>query len=97
MESAQKTPPPAQPPTIAQMAANAAAALARHVAGGGRVVDAVQLAHREAVCLGCEFFNATGVAGMFPRCMHCGCSTWAKQRMATEKCPLDKWGAIPAP
>jgi hypothetical protein len=25
------------------------------------------------------------------RCSKCGCSTWAKLRMASEKCPIDKW------
>ena len=48
---------------------------------------------REATCRAChewdaEALNATG------RCRKCGCSTWAKLRMATERCPLGKWEAV---
>ena len=56
------------------------------------------LAQREATCRACDQWiavklgaaalNATG------RCRKCGCSTWAKLRMATESCPLGKWKAI---
>jgi len=51
------------------------------------------LATREATCRACpewdaQALNATG------RCRKCGCSTWAKLRMATEACPLGKWGAV---
>lgn len=48
------------------------------------------LAERESTCRACpewdaQALNATG------RCRKCGCSTWAKLRMATERCPLGKW------
>jgi hypothetical protein len=51
------------------------------------------LATREATCRACpewdaKALNATG------RCRKCGCSTWAKLRMATEACPLGKWKAV---
>jgi hypothetical protein len=51
------------------------------------------LATREATCRACpewdaEALNATG------RCRKCGCSTWAKLRMATERCPIGKWEAV---
>jgi len=51
------------------------------------------LATREATCRACpewdaQALNATG------RCRKCGCSTWAKLRMATERCPLGKWEAV---
>jgi predicted Zn-ribbon and HTH transcriptional regulator len=54
------------------------------------------LAQREATCRACHEWdsaalNATG------RCRKCGCSTWAKLRMATERCPLGKWEAISSP
>jgi hypothetical protein len=50
------------------------------------------LASRQATCKACpewdaQALNATG------RCRKCGCSTWAKLRMATERCPLGKWEA----
>ncbi len=51
------------------------------------------LATREATCRACpewaaEALNNTG------RCRKCGCSTWAKLRMATERCPLGKWEPV---
>jgi hypothetical protein len=51
------------------------------------------LAEREATCRACpewdaKALNATG------RCRKCGCSTWAKLRMATERCPIGKWEAV---
>jgi len=54
------------------------------------------LATREATCRACPEWvaaalNATG------RCRKCGCSTWAKLRMATESCPLGKWESISPP
>jgi predicted Zn-ribbon and HTH transcriptional regulator len=54
------------------------------------------LAAREATCRACPEWdsaalNATG------RCRKCGCSTWAKLRMATERCPMGKWESISAP
>jgi predicted Zn-ribbon and HTH transcriptional regulator len=54
------------------------------------------LAEREATCRACpewdaQALNATG------RCRKCGCSTWAKLRMATERCPLSKWEAVSEP
>jgi hypothetical protein len=54
------------------------------------------LAAREATCRACpewdaQALNATG------RCRKCGCSTWAKLRMATERCPLGNWKAVSEP
>lgn len=48
------------------------------------------LESRKSICLKCEFwnkeaFNNTG------KCNKCGCSTWAKLRMLSEKCPIGKW------
>lgn len=49
-----------------------------------------QLASRKAICESCEFWDKTGFAGT-GKCTKCGCSTQAKLRMATSKCPIDKW------
>jgi len=54
------------------------------------------LATREATCRACpewdaQALNATG------RCRKCGCSTWAKLRMATESCPIGKWESVSVP
>lgn len=54
------------------------------------------LNERLAICRDCEFWDGAALGGT-GRCLKCGCSTWAKLRMATEKCPIDKWGPAPQP
>jgi hypothetical protein len=51
------------------------------------------LAAREATCRACPEWDATALNAT-GRCRKCGCSTWAKLRMATERCPIGKWEAI---
>jgi len=60
---------------------------------GFPVVTKEQLETRLATCKGCEFWDSTGFIHT-GKCTKCGCSTQAKLRMATAKCPIDKWGAI---
>jgi hypothetical protein len=74
-----------------------ASSLANSIGGwakaGFQVVDASQLQSRLDICKGCEFWDQPGYAGT-GKCKKCGCSTQAKLRMATSKCPIDKWGPI---
>lgn len=49
-----------------------------------------ELEARLATCKGCEFWDQAGFAGT-GSCKKCGCSTQAKLRMGTSKCPIDKW------
>lgn len=49
-----------------------------------------QLDHRMNICKGCEFWDKEAWNGT-GKCTKCGCSTWAKLRMRTEKCPIGKW------
>jgi hypothetical protein len=51
------------------------------------------LATREATCRACPEWDAAALNAT-GRCRKCGCSTWAKLRMATERCPIGKWGAV---
>ena len=51
------------------------------------------LATREATCRACPEWDATALNNT-GRCRKCGCSTWAKLRMATERCPIGKWEAV---
>jgi hypothetical protein len=51
------------------------------------------LAAREATCRACPEWDAAALNNT-GRCRKCGCSTWAKLRMATERCPLGKWEVI---
>ena len=51
------------------------------------------LAEREATCRACAEWDAAALNST-GRCRKCGCSTWAKLRMATERCPIGKWEAV---
>jgi len=53
------------------------------------------LATREATCRACPEWDASALNNT-GRCRKCGCSTWAKLRMATERCPIGKWKAVSA-
>ena len=53
------------------------------------------LATREATCRACPEWDAAALNNT-GRCRKCGCSTWAKLRMATESCPIGKWKAVSA-
>lgn len=54
------------------------------------------LAAREATCRACPEWDAAALNAT-GRCRKCGCSTWAKLRMATEACPLGKWKSLTTP
>jgi len=45
---------------------------------------------RIAICKSCEKWDSKMFSGT-GGCKICGCSTQAKLRLATEKCPIDKW------
>ena len=73
--------------------ATAGAAVARFAKSGFTATPPQILATRESTCRECpewdaQALNATG------RCRKCGCSTWAKLRMAADRCPLGKWEAF---
>jgi hypothetical protein len=51
------------------------------------------LAEREATCRTCPEWDAQAL-NKTGRCRKCGCSTWVKLRMATERCPIGKWEAV---
>jgi hypothetical protein len=72
------------------MAAGLAGAAARWARHGFPVASPEALAARLQICRGCEFWDARGFGGS-GRCRKCGCSTQAKLRMATAKCPVGKW------
>jgi hypothetical protein len=48
---------------------------------------------REATCRACPEWDAKALKGT-GRCRICKCSTWAKLRMATERCPIGKWESV---
>ena len=81
---------PLRPPPLMTMAHNFATAANKWVSSNFVKTDDATLETRLEACGGCEFWNSKGFGGT-GRCMKCGCSTWAKLRMATEKCPIGKW------
>jgi hypothetical protein len=66
---------------------------AKWTASGFATTPPEALATREATCRACPEWDAAALNAT-GRCRKCGCSTWAKLRMATERCPLGKWDAI---
>jgi hypothetical protein len=86
---------PAAAPRLLTMMANFYSSAHRFARSGFATTPPDILASREATCRACpewdaEALNKTG------RCRKCGCSTWAKLRMATEVCPIGKWKAVSA-
>ena len=74
----------------AKQAGNAAHRFAR---SGFTTTPPEILAEREATCRACPEWDAAALNAT-GRCRKCGCSTWAKLRMATERCPLGKWESL---
>ena len=77
----------------AQMIARFGSAAHRFARAGFATTPPESLATREATCRSCPEWDATALNNT-GRCRKCGCSTWAKLRMATEKCPIGKWEAV---
>jgi hypothetical protein len=63
------------------------------VSSGFNETNKDTLQKRLSACGVCEFWDKSSFGGT-GKCKKCGCSTWAKLRMATEKCPIGKWDAI---
>ena len=77
-------------PSLWSMAKNAGTAALKSAASGFKMVTAEQYEERTNICKSCEFWNKEAFAGT-GQCTKCGCSTKAKLKLATEKCPVDKW------
>ena len=82
-------------PTLPQQAASFGKSLVNWTASGFAPTPPDILATREATCRACSEWDAAAMGGT-GRCRKCGCSTWAKLRMATERCPLGKWEPVQA-
>lgn len=83
----------ATPPSLPKQAAMLGKALVNWTTSGFAATPPEALAAREATCRECAEWNPTAIGGT-GRCAKCGCSTWAKLRMATERCPLGKWESL---
>jgi hypothetical protein len=67
--------------------------VSKWASSGANIVSGGNLSIRLDICKVCEFWDQSGFGGT-GSCKQCGCSTYAKLRMATSKCPIDKWGPI---
>jgi len=85
-------PPPVEEkaPTISDMLKSVTKSAALWASRGFQHTNEETLKARIKTCNKCEFWNSKALNGT-GRCMKCGCSTWAKLRMATEKCPIGRW------
>lgn len=81
------------PPTIPSKIASAISAAHRFARAGFATTPPEILAARQDICKACPEWDAQALNNT-GRCRKCGCSTWAKLRMATERCPLGKWEAV---
>lgn len=83
---------PSTPPSMAQMGHSLFSSAVNFLASGKPLVNEAQAAARLAFCVICPNFDEGVLGG---RCLHCGCLTFAKLRLASERCPLGIWGEIP--
>jgi hypothetical protein len=83
----------ASPPDLPRKAATLGKALLKWASNGFAPTPSDMFAQRMEICKACPEWDASGMAGT-GRCKKCGCATQAKLRMATEKCPIDKWGPV---
>ena len=78
---------------LPQQAISFGKSIANWSAGGFFQTPSNIFSERKAICRACPEWDACALNGT-GRCKKCGCSTWAKLRMATEKCPIGKWGSV---
>lgn len=69
---------------------NFANSMKNWVAGGMPMASEKVYSERKAICDSCPFWDKDGNMGM-GKCNQCGCTS-AKLFLATEKCPVGKWG-----
>ena len=80
-------------PSLPQQAASLGKSLVNWTASGFSPTPPDILATREATCRACPEWDAAALNNT-GRCAKCGCSTWAKLPMASERCPLGKWEPV---
>ena len=85
--------PVAAPPSFFDKVKSVSAATVKFAQSGFAATPQDELDKRLALCKGCEWWDPESF-GKTGSCKKCGCSTWAKLRMASEKCPIDKWGPV---
>lgn len=77
-------------PSLVSMAATFSKSMGKWASGGFQLATTEVYNARFEECKRCEFWDSKALNGG-GRCKKCGCSTWAKLRLKTEKCPIGKW------
>lgn len=80
-------------PGMLEMAKNAIGAAKRFAQSGFAMASDEEFKRRMEICVSCEFWDSAARMGI-GKCAKCGCTS-SKLRLASEKCPLEKWNAIP--
>ena len=84
---------PHQFPSLLKQVESFSTASLKFLKSGFQTTPPEIFAKRTEICKVCPEWDAEAINGT-GRCRKCGCSTWAKLRLPTEKCPLDKWGPV---
>jgi hypothetical protein len=79
-----------QLPSLKERAKTLTVSLYKWAINGFKKAPPKLLNQRLEICKSCEFWDSTKFNGT-GRCNKCGCSTWAKLRLKTSKCPIGKW------
>jgi hypothetical protein len=77
-------------PSVIELVGSLSKSALGWVQSGFSIPDPETFNARLEICKGCEFWDESGFVNT-GRCKKCGCSTQAKLRMSTEKCPIGKW------
>lgn len=80
-------------PGLGQKAKSFGNSLKSWVKSGFTQTSEEDLNKRLEICKACEFWDPEGFKAT-GKCKKCGCSTWGKLRMATERCPIGKWESV---
>jgi len=83
-------------PSVSAMTSSAIRGTIKWIQKKSPITSKEELNKRLQACKSCDLWDSSGFGGT-GRCKKCGCSTWAKLRMATERCPIGKWEAVQPP
>ena len=87
--------PPISPPSLGQQAKSFSKSVYDFISAGAPVASSEVVAQRLAICQGCDYHGPDPIFNSVEgRCLKCGCLLKAKIRMATESCPIARWGPI---
>lgn len=77
-------------PNLKDMSRSLTGSVSKWISSGLKMATDTQVESRKNICILCPFWDSSALKNT-GRCTKCGCSTWAKIRLATESCPIGKW------